>query len=164
MKNKIIDFLEIDKNKLITAIFLFVFLLILSIVLAPTVVYFLERNFTKFDFFTILSMYKKTITFQLLLIFTVFDILISCIVLIKYKWYKSKEIKITEDIKIPVSSGQNQYGSSKFMDKKNYDKEFDYIILDINALDEDVVNYGENVYKFIVNNKEFIDKLIDEED
>lgn len=52
--------------------------------------------------------------------------------------YKSKLDTITPDIKTPARAGQNQCGSAKWLNKKDFDRTFNYYILD---KEDDLIKY-----------------------
>ncbi len=60
-------------------------------------------------------------------------VMVLCIVMLifnnKSSVYESEQKKITDKISTPVSAGQRQHGSAKWLNKKEFDKCFDYHIL-----------------------------------
>lgn len=160
---KILGF-EVEKNKLIISIFIFIFLTIFSLFFTSVIVFFLEKMpFNKFNISTILSLLFKKKSMQLFLLLEILSLMISLIFLVNNNWYKSKQKKITDKISIPVEVGQKQHGSARFLEKKEYDKVFDFEIIDLDNI-SDIVKNSDEIYNFIEENKEKIDKLIDEMD
>lgn len=156
---------EIDRKKKFPFIFFIITLSILSFLLSGILVFILEKMpLNKLSLITLLSLYlKKSITIKVFLLLEIISLAISLMLVIDMKWYQAKQIKITKDIYIPVKTGQNQHGSAKFADKKDYDDMFDNVIIDITD-EEELLEKSERVYNFVEVKKEIIDKLIDELD
>ena len=156
---------EIDRKKKLSFIFFIIILSILSFLLSGILVFLLEKiPINKLSLITLLSLYlKESITIKVFLLLEIISLAISLMVVIDMKWYQAKQVKITKDIYIPVKTGQNQHGSAKFADKKDYDDMFDNVIIDITD-EEELLEKSERVYNFVEEKKEIIDKLIDELD
>lgn len=66
--------------------------------------------------------------------FLIFEIIalvlaLSLVIFGKEK-YKSKTIKVTDDISIPVSEGQGQHGTARFMTEKEFKKQYQCLTID----------------------------------
>lgn len=67
-----------------------------------------------------------------LCLFIIILLCIGYLVLMESKEYKSDQIMITPEISIPVSAGQGQCGTARWLSKKKYREVFGSFILDIN--------------------------------
>lgn len=153
-----------NKKKIIIAIISFSIISLFNFFFSPLLVFFLEKSdFKNFNILFLLTLYLKKITIQIFGLLELINLCISFIILLKSNWYQAKEVQITKDITIPERAGQNQHGSAKFADKKNYDSMFDSEIIDINDY-ENLLFEGNKIYNFIEENKKYIDELINEND
>jgi len=154
-----------SKKKIVLSLISFSIITIINVLISTLLVFFLDKNdFTNLNLFFLLSLYlKKIITIQIFGFLELINICISFLILLKSNWYQAKEIQITEDIVIPERAGQNQHGSAKFADKKNYDDLFDSEIIDLQDY-QNLLSEGNNVYYFIEKNKDYIDELINDMD
>lgn len=150
-----------DKNKLIVAIFSFSILTVFCFFIASILVFFLDRNeFKNLNLPFLISLYKKLITIKIFILLELLNFAFSFIILWHSYWYTAKEIQITDDIIIPERAGQNQHGSAKFANKKDFDNIFDSVVIDVSEFKKEFEN-GKNIYNFIEQNKNDIDNLID---
>lgn len=148
------------KKKIMLFIFVFVLLFLFSILFAPFISYLIEKNpINKISILSLLSMYKKLVTYKILILLIIISLTLSSVMLLNLNWYKSRQVNITEDISIPVSTGQNQYGSASFAQKSQYDSIFSYIEIDMKN-ETDALEAGKRIQEFIENNKEKIDEQI----
>lgn len=148
------------KKKIMLFIFVFVLLFLFSILFAPFISYLIEKNpINKISILSLLSMYKKLVTYKILILLIIISLTLSSMMLLNLNWYKSRQVNITEDISIPVSTGQNQYGSASFAQKSQYDSIFSYIEIDMKN-ETDALEAGKRIQEFIENNKEKIDEQI----
>ena len=83
-----------------------------------------------YNFSFLFQTFKKGMPLQMFFVFEVSLILLLLISLLNNKKYKSKLIKITNEIEIPEAIGQNQFGSAKFMSEKQMEKYFACISAD----------------------------------
>ena len=78
------------------------------------------------------SMRDSKVHQQLFLLFQGFITLVAIYyVLLNHKPYESNLIEITPAIKTPVSAGQHQFGSARWMSKKEKEEAFSHYLLDI---------------------------------
>ena len=148
------------KKKIMLFIFVFVLLFLFSILFAPFISYLIEKNpINKISILSLLSMYKKLVTYKILILLIIISLTLSSVMLLNLNWYKPRQVNITEDISIPVSTGQNQYGSASFAQKSQYDSIFSYIEIDMKN-ETDALEAGKRIQEFIENNKEKIDEQI----
>lgn len=133
----------------------FITFVILSIIVIPVTMilsYYLETilihdNIKIVTFSTIVSsIFSSSNTIKLsFLIQALFMVLFFMLVLISRKdMYKSKTIKITDNISIPNKNGQGQYGTSRFATEKEFDKAYEKIVLNKkeSILNQNVKNGG----------------------
>lgn len=59
-------------------------------------------------------------------------LLAAMLIFMKNDYYKSKMIKITDEISIPVPEGQGQHGTARFMTKREQRKTYKGFVLDSN--------------------------------
>ena len=156
--------MELNKNNKKIFVLTFCMLSTLSLILAPMLIFVLDKEpFNKLSILTLLMKYTKLITYLVLLAFELISVIVASLVFINNKWYKSEVVKVTDDIYIPVATGQNQHGSAKFIDKKNYDYVFDYA--EISLFDnKQLYEKSINIQNYIKNNADKIDELIENSD
>lgn len=148
------------KKKIMLFIFVFVLLFLFSILFAPFISYLIEKNpINKISILSLLSMYKKLVTYKILILLIIISLTLSSVMLLNLNWYKPRQVNITEDISIPVSTGQNQYGSASFAQKNRYDEIFSYVEIDIKN-EANILEASRNIQEFIEKNKEKIDEQI----
>lgn len=146
--------MKTEQKKIILFIFVFTLLFLFSIFFASFISYLLEKNpINKISILSLLSMYKKLATYKILILLIITSLALSSMMLLNSNWYKSRQIKITKDISIPISTGQNQYGSASFAQKSQYDSIFSYIEIDMKN-ETDALEAGKRIQEFIENNKE----------
>lgn len=156
--------LDFEIKQIILFSLIFISLSIFSLIFSATIIFLLEKlPFNKFKILTLISLYSKAITLKVFLGMEIISLALSTFFMIDWRWYKSKQIKITDNISIPQEVGQGQYGSAKFADKKMFDTIFNFTIIDL--LDnKQLVLKSKKVYDFIENYKNEIQDEIEKND
>lgn len=117
------------KSKLILAIVLFIILFVASVLASSGLHFYLTDQNITLDEMKIENMYQSILhnsqhrNMFLLFLSAALTFIIFLFVL-DNKTYQSRMMKITNRISIPMPAGQNQFGSARFLDKKEIDGAF----------------------------------------
>lgn len=149
------------KRKIFLFFSIMISLSIVSFFLSTIIIFLLETMpLESFKLATLIGLYDKPQTTRLFLLMLLISLSVSLFIAMDLRWYKSREIKITDDITIPARAGENQHGSARFAEKKDYDKLFGHIIFDASEYKE-IMDRGGEIKAFIEENKEEIDNQIE---
>lgn len=123
--------LKLSKNtKIYVSISIFLIGLMGNVILSSNIHYMLSNKTTSLKRIDIdiIECFKSVVTVKsnllLFLSFQVFIIILIVAIVSNNKPYQSDLVEITPMIKTPVSAGQNQFGSARWLQKQEFDTAF----------------------------------------
>lgn len=138
---------KIDRLKIITSILIFIAGTIGSLYIVSYIHLLLIGemiNLEIIEFFQtieIIKGHKNSMT-----LFIAFELLVILIGMIYFlsndKFYQSELITITPDISIPVSAGQKQFGSARFMTEEERGELFNILTIKHDKTIKELINHG----------------------